>query len=89
MCFSCTRMRVGARRWALTKPERGVRLLNPSDCTGYVLLNPRDRSIWLLTEPDQAIPSLLLLTKADRTCCPLMNSEHCWGLDEQFLVGVG
>ena len=25
--FSCTRMRVGARRWALTEPERVVRLL--------------------------------------------------------------
>ena len=24
--FSGTRMRVGARRWALTEPERGVRL---------------------------------------------------------------
>ena len=26
--FSRTRMRVGARRWALTEPERGVRQLN-------------------------------------------------------------
>ena len=44
--FSRTRTRVGARCWALTKPERGIRLLNPSDCTaGYVLLNPSDRSI--------------------------------------------
>ena len=44
--FSRTRTRVGARRWALTKPERGVRLLNPSDCTaGYALLNPSDRSM--------------------------------------------
>ena len=44
--FSHTRTRVGARRWALTEPERGVRLLNPSDCTaGYVLLNPSDRSM--------------------------------------------
>ena len=34
--------RVGARRWALTEPERGVRLLNLSDCTSYVLLNPSD-----------------------------------------------
>ena len=25
--FSCTRTRVGARRWALTEPERVVRLL--------------------------------------------------------------
>ena len=42
--FSRTRTRVGARRWALTEPERGVRLLNPSDCTaGYALLNPSDR----------------------------------------------
>ena len=41
--FSRTRMRVGVRCWALTEPERGVRLLNPSDCTtGYVLLNPSD-----------------------------------------------
>ena len=44
--FSRTRARVGARRWALTEPERGVRLLNPSDCTaGYALLNPSDRSM--------------------------------------------
>ena len=41
--FSRTRTRVGARRWALTEPERGVRLLNPSDCTaGYALLKPSD-----------------------------------------------
>ena len=90
VCFSCTRTRVGVRHWALTEPERGVRLLNPSDCTtGYMLLNPSDQSIWLLTEPDQAIPLLLLLTEADRTCCLLMNSECCWGLDEQFLIGFG
>ena len=58
---------MGARYWALTEPEQGVRLLNPSDCTtGYALLNPSDWSIWLLTEPDLAIPSLLLLTEADR-----------------------
>ena len=44
--FSCTRTHVGARHWALTEPERGVRLLNLSDCTaGYVLLNPSDRSM--------------------------------------------
>ena len=44
--FACTRTRVGARRWALTESERGVRLLNPSDCTaGYALRNPSDRSI--------------------------------------------
>ena len=44
--FSRTRTRVGARCWALTEPERGVRLLNPSDCTtGYALLNPSDRSM--------------------------------------------
>ena len=44
--FSPTRTRVGARRWALTKPERGVRALNPGDCTaGYALLNPSDRSM--------------------------------------------
>ena len=44
--FSHTRRRVGARRWALTEPERGVRLLNPSDCTtAYALLNPSDRSM--------------------------------------------
>ena len=43
-CFSRTRTRVGARHWALTEPERGVRLLNLSDCTaGYTLLNPSDR----------------------------------------------
>ena len=38
----CTRM--CARRWALTEPERGVRLLNPSDCTSYV------------TKPERSIP---------------------------------
>ena len=42
--FSHTRTRVCARRWALTEPERGIRLLNPSDCTGYV------------TEPWRSIP---------------------------------
>ena len=79
--FSRTRTRVGARRWAITELERGVRLLNPSYCTiGYALLNPSDRPIWLLTEPDRAIPSLLLLTEADRTCRLLMNSERCWGV---------
>src|SRR5215216_345702 len=45
--FFRTRTRMGARRWAITEPERGVRLLNPSDCTSYV------------TEPDRSIPSLL------------------------------
>ena len=41
--FSRTRTRVGANHWALTEPERGVRLLNPSDCTpGYALLIPSD-----------------------------------------------
>ena len=30
-CFSHTRTHVCARRWALTKPERGVILLNLSD----------------------------------------------------------
>ena len=81
-CFSRTHTRVGARGWALTNPEQSVRLLNPSDCTaGYTLLNPSDRSIWLLTEPDRVIPLVLLLTEADRTCylLPLMNSECCWG----------
>ena len=44
--FSRTRTRVGARRWALTEPEQGVRLLNPSDCTAsYALLNMSDRSM--------------------------------------------
>ena len=44
--FSRTRTRVGARRWVLTEPERGIHLLNPSDCTaGYALLNPSDRSM--------------------------------------------
>ena len=67
--FSRTRTRVCARHWALTEPERGVAYLNPSDCiVGYTLLNPRDR----------AIPSLLLLTEADR-CCLWMSSECCWG----------
>ena len=70
---SLVRMRVCARHWALTEPKRGIRLLNPSDCTaGYALLN--------LIEP--FLRSLLLLSKADRTCCllPLMNSECCWGI---------
>ena len=44
--FSRTRTRVGARHWALSEPERGVHLLNLSDCTaGYALLNPSDRSM--------------------------------------------
>ena len=43
--FSRTRTRVGARSWALTEPEGGISLLNPSDCTGYMLLNPSDQSI--------------------------------------------
>ena len=44
--FYRTRTRVGARRWALTKPERGIAKLNASDCTvGYALLNPSDRSM--------------------------------------------
>ena len=44
--FSRTHTCVGARNWALTKPERGVSLLNPSDCTaGYALLNPSDQSM--------------------------------------------
>ena len=44
MRVSLVRTRVCARRWALTEPERGVRLLNPSDCTaGYALLNPSDQ----------------------------------------------
>ena len=42
--FSSTRMHVGARHWALSEPGRGVRVLNPSNCTaGYALLNPSDR----------------------------------------------
>ena len=41
-----TRTHVGARHWALTVPERGILLVNPSDCTvGYALLNPSDRSM--------------------------------------------
>ena len=53
-CFSCTCTRVCARRWALTEPERGVRLLNPSDFTSYV--TEPERSIpWLLTEPERFI----------------------------------
>ena len=66
MRVSLVRTRVCGRRWALTEPERGIGLyLNPNDCTaGYALLNPSDR--WLLTEPDGAIPSLLLLTEANR-----------------------
>ena len=42
-CFSRTHRRVGARHWALTEPERCVRLLNLSDCTaGYAFLNPSE-----------------------------------------------
>ncbi len=78
------------RRWALTEPERlhyRLRVTEPE---------PRAIDRWLLTEPDRVIPSLLLLTEADRTCCLLMNSEHCWGwmnssqwgLDEQDPMGV-
>src|SRR5215216_5625217 len=38
----------------LTEPERGVRLLNPSDCTSYG--TEPERSIpWLLTEPERSI----------------------------------
>ena len=56
VCFSRTRTHVGARHWALTEPERGVHLLNPSDCTaGYALLNPIERFL----------RSLLLLIEAD------------------------
>ena len=44
--LSHTRTRVGARHWALTEPERAVRLLNSNDCTvRYALLNPSDRSM--------------------------------------------
>ena len=79
MRVSLVRTHVCARRWALTKPERlhyRLRVTEP------------ERSIdpLLLTELS-VIPSLLLLTKADR-CCLWMNIEHCRGVDEQFLVGV-
>jgi hypothetical protein len=70
-CFSRTCMHVCARRWALTEPERGVRLLNPSDCTSYVTEPERSIDPWLLTKPNRGIPLLLLLTEADRTCCLL------------------
>ena len=44
--FNRTRTRVGVRRWALTEPKQGIRLLNPSGCTaGYALLNPSNRSM--------------------------------------------
>ena len=43
--FSCTRMRVCARRWALTEPERGVRL------TGTERLHYKLR----VTEPKRSI----------------------------------
>ena len=44
--FSRTCTCVCARHCALTEPEQGVRLLNPSDCTaGYALVNPSDRSM--------------------------------------------
>ena len=41
----------------------------------------------MVVKPDRAIPSLLLLTEADR-CCLWMNNECCGGVDEQFPVGV-
>ena len=47
--FSHARTHMVVRRWALTEPERGIRLLNLSDCTSYV--TEPERSIpWLLTE---------------------------------------
>ena len=52
--FSSTCTRVGTRCWALTEPERGVRLLNPSDCTSYVT-EPEQSIPWLLTEPERFI----------------------------------
>src|SRR3989337_2848747 len=55
--FSRTHTRVCARRWALTEPERGVRLLNPSDCTSYV------------TEPERSIPWLLTEHERFLRCC--------------------
>ena len=55
-CRIC--MRVCARRWALTEPERGIRLLNPSDCTSYVT-EPKRSIPWLLTEPERFL----------RCCC--------------------
>ena len=59
-CFSCTRMRMCARRWALTEPERGIRLLNPSDFTSYV--TEHERSIpWLLTAPKRFLHYCCLL----------------------------
>ena len=42
--FSHTHTRMCARRWALTEPERGIHLLNPSNRTSYIT-NPSDRSL--------------------------------------------
>ncbi len=33
--FSHTCTRMGVRHWALTEPERGIRLLNPSEAFAY------------------------------------------------------
>ena len=62
----------GARRWALTEPER-------LHCRLRVTEPERSIDPLLLTEPDRAIPLLLLLTEADR-CSLWMNSERCWGI---------
>ena len=77
---------MGGRRWALTEPDRlhcRLRVTEPEQSID-------------LSEPDRAIPSLLLLTEANR-CYLWMNSERCWGvwmnssewgLDEQEPVVV-
>ena len=48
--FSHTRTRVGVRRWALSEPERGIRLTEPER------LHCRLR----VTEPERSVDSLLL-----------------------------
>ena len=67
--FSRTCTRVGARRWALTARARRSPT-QPERLHCRVRVTEPERSICLLTEPDRAIPSLLLLTEADRTLVP-------------------
>ena len=52
--FSRTRTRVGARHWALTEPERGVRLTEPERLHYRLRVTEPERSIkpLLLTEPE-------------------------------------
>ena len=44
-CTSCTRTRVGARRWARTEPERGIRLTEPEQLHCRLRVTEPERSI--------------------------------------------